>query len=58
MLEKIKTSLHEIRVARKNCYIISLRNMKPPCVYHPRYFSNTYETCFMYKQMFKYIFMI
>ncbi|VYS46106.1 unnamed protein product [Arabidopsis thaliana] len=39
--KQIKTSLNGIRVARKRCYMISLRNMKPPDVCHPRNLDNT-----------------
>ncbi|KAL9282246.1 putative F-box protein [Arabidopsis thaliana] len=56
--KQIKTSLNGIRVARKRCYMISLRNMKPPDVCHPRDLDNTCEKCFFYKQMFKFIFMV
>jgi len=56
--KKIKTSLHEIRVARNNCYIISLHNMKPSSFCHPRDLNITCETCFIYKQMFNFIFMV
>ncbi|KAL9306168.1 putative F-box protein [Arabidopsis thaliana] len=41
--KQIKTSLNGIRVARKRCYMISLRNMKPPDVCHPRNLDNTYQ---------------
>jgi len=39
--KKIKTSLHGIRVARKRCYMISFRNMKPLDVCYPIDLDNT-----------------
>ncbi|XP_019099685.1 PREDICTED: F-box protein At2g35280-like, partial [Camelina sativa] len=57
--KKIKISLHGIRVARKRCYLTSLRHMKPTATFcHLKDMKTTCGRCFYYKQMYKFIFMI